>query len=381
MPKYLPKNRKLLVISDTGMFLNKDGSYSAFSPVVKELEYLLQEFDEISWIGFKNEINNNSFVKVNNNRIKVILLKQVGGKKIKDKLKVILNYPIMSFIILKNILKHKYIHSRAPSNPSILVVFFSYIFKNKIFWHKYAGSWVDDAPVFYKAQRFLLNNLTNNSIVTINGNYSSKDNILPFENPCLDKDDRDFGKDVIKNKKIKGKINFCFVGALTNNKGVEDIIQSFKKISNHKIGCIHFVGDSSQKQNYIKLTEELMYDVVFHGFLPKDEIRKVYIKSHFILLPSKSEGFPKVIGEAMNYGCIPIVSNISCISEYVIDNMNGYLIEKPYLVNTLKNINKALEINNVEFLRIINHNFKVSKKFTYKYYNYRVINDIFKFNI
>ena len=53
----------------------------------------------------------------------------------------------------------------------------------------------------------------------------------------------------------------------------------------------------------------------------------IYSKCDFIILPSKSEGFPKVIGEAMNYGCIPIVSDVSCISQYIQNGVNGFLIK------------------------------------------------------
>ena len=45
-----PKN--LLVISDTALQYT-DSGVKAFSPVVKELTYLLEEFDEITWIGFE----------------------------------------------------------------------------------------------------------------------------------------------------------------------------------------------------------------------------------------------------------------------------------------------------------------------------------------
>ena len=52
----------------------------------------------------------------------------------------------------------------------------------------------------------------------------------------------------------------------------------------------------------------------------------IYRESHFLLLPSSaSEGFPKVIAEAMNYGCIPIVSDVSSISQYI-NSENGFIV-------------------------------------------------------
>ena len=52
--------------------------------------------------------------------------------------------------------------------------------------------------------------------------------------------------------------------------------------------------------------EKIKVNTQFEGFLPKEQIMEVYKKCHFIVLPSKNEGFPKVIGEGMNYGCLPI---------------------------------------------------------------------------
>ena len=381
MYKHISKNNKLLVVSDTGMAKTIDGVIKAFGPVVTELNHLLLEFDEITWIGFhkKKEHQNKSYIDVNNSKIKIILLEAVGGRTLYSKIKILFFYPKMIFIILSEILKHNYIHSRAPSNPAFITMFLSYFFRDKIFWHKYAGSWIDNAPFFYKLQRkFLLLLLRRNNFITINGNYSKNSNIIPFENPCLDEEDRVLGLEVINKNKLKNKIIFCFVGALNQHKGVDIIIEAFKKIQSEKIGDIHFIGDSEKKSNYIQAANKLQYNTIFHGYLPKDEIREIYQKSHFILLPSKSEGFPKVIGEAMNYGCIPIVSNVSCIGDYIKNNENGFLIE-PNTSEILKNkIIEAIRLETLLYNKWIEHNYLMSEKFTYSYYNKRILTEIFK---
>ncbi|TMM31338.1 glycosyltransferase [Polaribacter aestuariivivens] len=379
MPVNIPENKKLLVVSDTSMVKDSNGYVNAFGPVVVELNNLLLEFDEITWIGFnrKNELNNKSFIKINDNKIKPILLKGVGGKTFLDKLNIIFAYPKMALIILKHISKHTYIHSRAPSNPSIIVMFYSLFFSKKIFWHKYAGTWVEKASFFYKLQRLFLSNLKMNSVITINGNFSEKKNILPFENPCLDTVDRDLGAQIVENKNLKNKINFCFVGALTSKKGVNDIISAFKNIKSSKIGEIHFVGDGPCLEKYIEESKDIKYKLFFHGYLAKKQIKDIYIKSHFILLPSQSEGFPKVIGEAMNYGTIPIVSNISCIDQYIQNNKNGYLLEKPFGISLINKIEESLKLEEKTFLNWIKFNYKLSEKFTYTYYNKRIKKEIF----
>lgn len=379
MSSNISKNNKLLVVSDTGMVFNNKGKIKAFSPVVKELHNLLTVFDEITWIGFerKSQEKNKSYIAIDNPKIKPIFLKEVGGRHFFSKLKIIFAYPKMIFYIFKHIKKHKYIHSRAPSNPSVIVMFFSILFRKKIFWHKYAGSWIDKASFFYRVQRMILSNLNANSKITINGDFSSKKNIFSFENPCLDEVDRNKGRVLLKNKKITNKINFCYVGELNKNKGVDKILKAFSIIKSNKIGVLHIVGDSASRKYYENLAKEIKFNFKFHGFLPKDEIYKIYKDSHFILLPSKSEGFPKVIGEAMNYSCVPIVSNVSCMDQYIINNKNGFLLRENTINCLVDNIQKALLINNNEFINISTTNFKLSNKFTYSYYNNRLKNEIF----
>ena len=49
------------------------------------------------------------------------------------------------------------------------------------------------------------------------------------------------------------------------------------------------------------------------GFSEKELLKKNYLKSHFLILPSKSEGWPKAVAEAMFFGCIPVATTVSCV--------------------------------------------------------------------
>lgn len=378
MSKNIQNCNKLLVISDTGMYIS-NSVRKAFGPVVKELEELSNEFDEITWIGFhkEKEKENTSYVEINNNKIKVIPLKAVGGKKICDKLSILLNYPLMLYIICKEIIKHNYIHSRAPSNPALISMFLSVFFKKKIFWHKYAGSWIDKASVFYEFQRKILKLIPkNNNKITINGSFSKQKNIIPFENPCIDNLDRKIGVDVTQNKNINQKIDFCFVGNLHRFKGADLFLEAFKTIKSNKVGEIHIVGDGEMLEELKIKSKDLNYKVNFLGFLPKNKIREIYSKSHAVVLPSSTEGFPKVIAEGMNFGCIPIVSDISCLSEYVNDGINGYLLN-PINHEVLKDkIEILLKLDTINMKDMINGNYIFAQKFTYEYYVERIKKEI-----
>lgn len=380
MSKHLSKDRKLLVVSDTGM-CQIEGEDIAFAPVVKELEEMLLIFNSITWIGFKrdDQKNNSAYIKVKNPRIKIIYLEKVGGKSIIKKISILFSYPIMWKKINSEIKKHSYIHCRAPSNPAYIAMLLSNKYLKKQFWFKYAGNWVGKASFFYNYQRNKLKCLQSNSIVTVNGKWENQPkNILAFENPCLTEKDRILGESYCRQKNNENTIDFCFVGGLNNNKGVDKIIKAFKNIDSIRIGALHIVGDGYLKSQLEKEAKNLFTKIIFYGSLSKEKVQKIYLKSHFIILPSQSEGFPKVIGEAMNYGCVPIVSNISCIGQYIEDKKNGFLLNTITPEGIESKIHESLDLDSKDFKDYITKNYNSAKKFTYGYFLERIKKEIFK---
>lgn len=380
MPADIQRNPELLVISDTGMFRRNDEVY-AFGPVVKELE-ALDIFESIRWIGFNrpDQTGNNSYLKIQNKKICTKALKKTGGPRWIDKILILFQYPSYFITIFREVYRADYIHVRAPSNPAVIAILISFFFPQKRFWFKYAGDWIGKTAPFYDQQRKLLKKLNKNSIATINGNWRDQPrNVMSFENPCLDEGDRIKGREFIYGKNIGTSINYCFVGGLNENKGCLILLQGFKNINMPvKAITLHIVGGGHLKKRLERMALKLEIPIVFHGSIPKDEVTKVYELCHYIVLPSKSEGFPKVIGEAMNFGCVPIVSNISCIDQYIQHSRNGFLIENIDPNGVSIAVNRSLEITQREFATIVELNYKLASRFTYEYYNSRVKNEIFK---
>jgi len=93
----------------------------------------------------------------------------------------------------------------------------------------------------------------------------------------------------------------------------------------NKIESFHLIGDGNIS-HYKALFEKLdsPFEVIFTGGLNRNDLNKYYSKAHLIILPSDSEGFPKVIAEAAAFGCVPAVSDVSSIYRYINDS-NGLL--------------------------------------------------------
>ena len=154
------------------------------------------------------------------------------------------------------------------------------------------------------------------------------------------------------------------------------LVEVFTKLNSKSLGTLNIVGDGVLRNGLETEANKTTNTIIFHGFLSKESIVEIYKKCHFIVLPSKSEGFPKVIGEAMNYGCVPIVSDISCISQYIQNSYNGYLIQ-PLREENLRNVmQQSLKLSKTNFKKYIDINYKLAKKFTFNYYLKRIQKEI-----
>jgi glycosyltransferase involved in cell wall biosynthesis len=322
-------HKTLTIVSDTALYC-KNGTFYGFNAVVNEIKSFENLFDEIIWIGYNypNRHEDKTLIKIESTNVKVILLHKIGGKSIIDFMNIFFNYPIFFFKILKYVAKADVIHTRAPSHPAFIATVLSFFMKNKIWWHKFAGSWdAATLPFFYKFQRSLLVKATH-SKVTINGFWDNQPkHCLSFENPCLTDEDIILGNSIIENKNFKDTFTLCFVGRLDEAKGVDVILKALEKTDLRKIEKIHFIGSSEKRSFFEEKASFLGEKVVFHGVLNKQDVHHILAESHFLLLPSKSEGFPKVIAEAACYGTIPIVSKVGSISHYI-NESNGFLWER-----------------------------------------------------
>lgn len=372
---------KIAIISHTEHYKRNDGTIVGWGPTIKEINKLLNIVDSIVHIApLHQEEAPESALSYNSDKIKFIALKKSGGKGF-QKLSLLTTAPYNLLKISNGIKDVDFVQFRAPTGMGIYVLPFLKYFNRKQYWVKYAGNWIDPLmPLGNKVQKFWLQKCVSlQTKITVNGHWENeRENVIPFENPCISISDRAFGKESIKNKTFEDKIIFCFVGALNKHKGVDQILNSLSKLNEKRIAEIHFVGDGKEKEKYISLAEKIKYKTIFHGFLPKDKIKEIYVKSHFIILPSKSEGFPKVIAEAINFGCIPIVSDVSCIGQYIKNECNGFLLSSPTSIILKSVIIKSLNLNPTEYYQWISNNYKLAEKFTYEYYNKRLVTEIFK---
>lgn len=171
--------------------------------------------------------------------------------------------------------------------------------------------------------------------------------------------------DNIPNKlsKLEEK-NLIAVGRLSAEKGFDDLLRLFKKISTkHPDWKLNIIGDGMERNNLLELAKDLKLGdkVVFHGYQNKDFINDMLMNSALYVMTSRTESFGLVLIEAMSYG-IPCVAYDSAqgANEIIDDGKNGYLIKARSEEAMLEKIN--LLINDEKLRKKLGKHARVKAK-------------------
>ena len=127
-----------------------------------------------------------------------------------------------------------------------------------------------------------------------------------------------------------------YVGTLEKRKNVPTLIKAFYKLK--KKGITHklvIVGKKGWRYNDIFEVVKalnLQKDVIFTGYVPKEDLVKFYNLADVFVYPSIYEGFGLPPLEAMACGCPVIASNTSSLPEVV---GNAGILINPYNIDSL----------------------------------------------
>ena len=317
----------LLIISHTEHYKNTDGGIIGFGPTIKEIDYLAEKYGHVIHVAclHPNKVPPKSAVAYKNKNVTFVPIPPYGGNGIK-KLSIFTNTIKILRTISRELKKADVFQFRAPTSMGMYVIPYLTLFSKKKGWYKYAGNWTQEhPPISYSFQKWWLLKLQNR-LITINGKWPGQPaKCISFENPCLSASDRGNGAAGLRTKSYAPPFTFCFVGRIENEKGIFKVIKALHSYPDpSKIGKLEIVGDGIGMKELTAISETLPFEVQIHGSMARDALFEIYKKSHFFILPSESEGFPKVIAEAANFGCIPIVSDVSCIGQYI-NSDNGFL--------------------------------------------------------
>ncbi|MGB3608563.1 glycosyltransferase [Psychroserpens sp.] len=370
--------KNLTIISHTEHYLREDGVIVGLVSTITEINELLNIFDTITHVAmFHSDTAPLNTAAYSSNRIKFVPIPALGGPNFADKLSVLFNAPSILKTVHRSLKNANFFQFRAPTGIGVFIIPYLLFFRRKHKgWFKYAGNWKQQhAPIGYRFQRWLLTH--QDKIVTINGVWEDQPKqCLSFENPCLLSEEIKNGITIRDHKNLTFPLELCFVGRIEPEKGIDLILEALGALKAHeasKISVVHFIGTSDQINSYIERAKSLAVTCRFHGMLSRSKVHAIYAKAHAILLPSKSEGFPKVIAEALNYGCLPIVANVSSIGQVITDGKNGFLLEKNSPNEVHNQLLRLLSLTSKAYRLLIHNNHVSPEIFSYYHYNKRLM--------
>ena len=330
--------KNFLIISHTVHFY-MNSEWFAYAPYVREMNLWAKYVDQISIVSpVGDSFDKNINLAYQHDQIKfhqVPAFSLVGSKQI---FRTLFKLPKILAVIYKAMKQADHIHLRCPGNMGLLGCLVQIFFPKTPKTAKYAGNWDPKSkqPWSYNLQKWLLSNtkLTKKMQVLVYGEWPKQTkNIKPFFTATYTEEE----KQPVKVRNYTQDLHFCFVGSLAPGKQPLKAIQLIQELQQKGIEAIlHIYGDGQERtrlESYI-LQHQLEKSVFLYGNQPKEKVKKAIQHSHFLVLPSKSEGWPKVVAEAMFWGCIPIVTPISCVPWMLDNGQRGILMDDTNLAQT-----------------------------------------------
>ena len=135
--------------------------------------------------------------------------------------------------------------------------------------------------------------------------------------------------------------NIVFIGSLIRRKKVEELFllaKLFPKLNFHIIGNKKYINvrrsrrkielDDAWRNKDNDASIEVSDNINFHGKLDHEGLAKVLRSMDLLFLPSRSEGFPKVILEAASSSIPCILYNTYGAEEWITNEINGFIINE-----------------------------------------------------
>lgn len=307
--------------------------YFAYAPYVREMNIWLKYVDKLMVVA---PIVNNTPTAIDScYKYQSIDFREVSNfnmTSFKNGLITVFKFPKISIEIFKAMQQADHIHLRCPGNIGLLACIMQIFFPDKIKTAKYAGNWDPESkqPWSYRLQKWILSNtfLTRNIKVLVYGEWPNQSqNILSFFTATYAEKEK---VAIQKTINSRTKIKLMFAGGLVPGKNPMYAIQLLEQLRmTNSNAVLDIYGEGILKEsleNYIK-TNNLSQCVILHGNQDQQVLKKAYQESHFVILPSKSEGWPKAIAEGMFWGCVPLATAVSCVSNMLDHGNRGLLLE------------------------------------------------------
>ena len=130
-------------------------------------------------------------------------------------------------------------------------------------------------------------------------------------------------------KREQGCFTFMFVGRVVGDKGINELISSFRKLQKvHWDIRLILIGPFEKELDPLNVSsqQEIERGDGIFAVGSKKDVRPYYLISDVFVFPSYREGFPNTVLEAGAMGLPSVVTDINGSNEIIIEGKNGLII-------------------------------------------------------
>lgn len=321
---------KLLIITNIP-HKKKSANIYSYGPYVREMNLWTRNCEQIKVLShFSNEEINPIDVEYESENLELVPVPAFNLNNIKEVFITMFKIPYILFIMFKSMFWADHIHLRCPCNMGLLGSIVQILFPKKIKTAKYASNW-DEKKQLHSSwalqRKILINNfLTKNIKVLSYGDWKdNNNNVLPFFTATYSEQERI----PVERKDFSKEIRIVFVGILNKNKRSTLSLKVVKVLKERGLNIKFDIFGEGELKNELSdyiYKHNLEGNVTLHGNKEKEIIKDYFKKSNFLFFFSQSEGWPKVVAEAMFLGTFPITTNISCLPYMLNNGERGHLL-------------------------------------------------------
>ena len=236
--------------------------------------------------------------------------------------------------LIRLIKSHDVIHCPIPSDIGTIGMLLAFILRKPLFV-RHCGNWFIQATIMERFWKWFMEKYAggNNLFLATGGSPSQpsfKNNKIKwiFSSSLHENEIFKYSS----NSRFNGDLKACIVCRMDKKKGVGVVLETIDRLrSMNYILYLTVVGDGPDLDFFKELAIDLKLEdlVTFVGKKNHTEVLGIMREHHFFIYPTMaSEGFPKVILEAMSQGLVVFTTPVSVLQYFIKDGENGILIEK-----------------------------------------------------
>lgn len=304
----------------------REGRLWAYGPYVTEMDEWAGLFDEVVIVAPGAQILGRGDLKAfQAANVRLEALQGRGGAGLRAKLGLAAAAPGWAVQIWRAMRGADVVHVRCPGNVGLVGAALAPL-AGKPMIAKYAGQWGAYAGEAWsiRLQRWILRRWWRRGAVLAYTDKPEAAHIVPFFNSVMTARHRERARAAAERARDGGRI--LFAGRLTEAKGAGVAIRACALLRDRGLPVtLDVAGDGPERKRLEALAAELKAPARFHGGVSFEELVRLYETADVVVLPSQTEGWPKVLGEAMAFG-VPCVACRGGLNDWMLGEGRGVTV-------------------------------------------------------